>query len=120
MFNSGKIFAVCTAVVAVSSSVYAEKEAAETFGGLHGFHGVGMGVGVPGIAGVGVGVPGLLGVGYGVGVNGVGVGVGVPGVAVVDNGAGDGYYTANRGGASAELFRVVFMSGPQTRSLTTE
>ncbi|EEY60358.1 uncharacterized protein PITG_12767 [Phytophthora infestans T30-4] len=40
MFSSSKIAAVCLAVVALTNSAYAEKEAAQTFGllgaGLHG------------------------------------------------------------------------------------
>ncbi|KAI9987358.1 hypothetical protein PInf_023369 [Phytophthora infestans] len=89
MFSNNKIFALCIAVVALSSHVQAEKQVAETFGLL----GVpGVGVGVPGVAsvgvGVGVGVPGVASVGVGVGLNGVGVGV--PGVGVGVNGVGVG------------------------------
>ncbi|EEY70297.1 uncharacterized protein PITG_19555 [Phytophthora infestans T30-4] len=97
MFSNNKIFALCIAVVALSSHVQAEKQVAETFGLL----GVpGVGVGVPGVASVGVGGPGYVGPGVGVGVPGVasvgvgvglnGVGVGVPGVGVGVNGVGVG------------------------------
>ncbi|KAI9991507.1 hypothetical protein PInf_019201 [Phytophthora infestans] len=91
MFSNNKIFALCIAVVALSSHVQAEKQVAETFGLLGwvapGYVGPGVGVGVPGVASVGVGV-GVNGVGVGVpgvgvGVNGVGVGVNGVGVWVV-------------------------------------
>ncbi|KAF4314667.1 hypothetical protein JM18_008911 [Phytophthora kernoviae] len=140
MFTNTKIFALYIAVVALLSSVYAEKEVAETFGllgagypgvgigvgvGVPGVAGVGIdvpgvtsvGVGVPGVASVGVGVPGVANVGVGVpavGANSVGVGVGVPSAGVSDVGVGVGTGTNDY---SSKTVTATTMNGDNTISV---
>ncbi|UIZ24173.1 hypothetical protein KXD40_008303 [Peronospora effusa] len=102
MFSSNKIFAVCIAVVVLSSGVHAEKEVAETFGLYHN-HGLGVGVGGGVGVGVGVGVGGRVGGVVGVGVNG-GVGYGAPSNVGYGYPAGTstgGTAVASTGGAAA-------------------
>ncbi|KAE8913276.1 hypothetical protein PF005_g10571 [Phytophthora fragariae] len=102
--SSNKIATLCLAITALSSDVYAEQEAAQTFGhhgvGLYGYPGgyYGHGVGV-GLGGVGVGVGGV-----GVGLGGVGVGLGSVGVGVNGYNGYNGYnnvgvYNGYNGGA---------------------
>ncbi|CAI5721954.1 unnamed protein product [Peronospora destructor] len=78
MFTSSKFIAVCLAVAALSNGVYAEKEAAQTFGhlGMGPYGGGVYGAGMYGPGdGYGGGYGGLgEGDGYGTGVNGVGLG----------------------------------------------
>ncbi|KAJ8524816.1 hypothetical protein ON010_g16300 [Phytophthora cinnamomi] len=102
MLSTGKIFVMCIAAVALSSSVRAEREVAQTLIGGPGF----VSVGVPGVASVGVGGLGV----YGPGVYGPGVGVYGPGVGVYGPGYGYGYNgvapaaaypSTNGGGATA-------------------
>ncbi|EEY60363.1 glycine-rich protein [Phytophthora infestans T30-4] len=103
MFSSSKIAAVCLAVVALTNSAYAEKEAAQTLGllgaGLHGGAGL-YGAGAAGLhGGAGVGA-GLYGRGAGYGGAGAGLyGRGAGGVGAGLYGRGAGY-----GGAGAGLF----------------
>ncbi|KAG4039324.1 hypothetical protein PC123_g25120 [Phytophthora cactorum] len=89
MISSNKIAALCLAVAALSSGAYAEEQAAQTFGLLHG----GAGLYGAGRAGAGAG---LYGRGVGVG-NGYG-GAGVAGTAGVGADAGVG--GAANGGVS--------------------
>ncbi|KAF1793021.1 hypothetical protein GQ600_9216 [Phytophthora cactorum] len=100
MISSNKIAALCLAVAALSSGAYAEEQAAQTFGLLHGgagLYGAGRAGAGAGIYGRGVGV----GNGYGgagvAGTTGVGADAGVGGAA---NGGVSGTTGAGVGGST--------------------
>ncbi|KAG2800336.1 hypothetical protein PC116_g24835 [Phytophthora cactorum] len=98
MISSNKIAALCLAVAALSSGAYAEEQAAQTFGLLHG----GAGLYGAGRAGAGAGLYGR-GVGVGNGYGGAGVGAGLGGGAELYGrgvGVGNGYGGAGVAGTT--------------------